>query len=188
MHRFVPKRSKRYTSGYPRHREIGKMTKIIPCQGKHREFGNFAKTQGILFAQVVNSLILKVKDIAIFAAKISIFSRSWIGLFCLCNSHKLYKLAQFAVGQGKHSEFEKFNLSGYPDTCIYVCMYIYIYMYVCMYIFICMYICVYICICVYIYVYVYIYMYMCIYICICVYIYVYIYMYIYIYIYIHIYT
>ena len=31
-----------------------------PCQGKHREFGNFAKTQGISFAQVVNSLILKV--------------------------------------------------------------------------------------------------------------------------------
>ena len=44
------------------------------CQGKHREFGNFAKTQGILFAQVVNSLILNVKDTAIFAAKISIFS------------------------------------------------------------------------------------------------------------------
>ena len=45
------------------------------CQGKHREFGNFAKTQGILFAQVVlvNSLILKVKDIAVFATKISIF-------------------------------------------------------------------------------------------------------------------
>ena len=34
-----------------------------PSQGKHREFGNFAKTQGIWFAQVVNSLILKVKDI-----------------------------------------------------------------------------------------------------------------------------
>ena len=44
-----------------------------PCQGKHREFGKFAKTQGILFAQVVNSLILEVKDIAIFAAEISIF-------------------------------------------------------------------------------------------------------------------
>ena len=27
------------------------------CQGKHREFGNFAKTQGMLFAQVVRSLI-----------------------------------------------------------------------------------------------------------------------------------
>ena len=50
----------------------GKWKNKNPCQGKHREFGNFAKTQGILFAQVVNSLILKVKDIAIFAAKISI--------------------------------------------------------------------------------------------------------------------
>ena len=43
-------------------------------QGKHRELGNFAKAQGIRFAQVVNSLILKVKDISIFAEKISIFS------------------------------------------------------------------------------------------------------------------
>ena len=37
------------------------------------ELGNFANTQGIWFAQVVNSLILKVKDIFIFAAKISQF-------------------------------------------------------------------------------------------------------------------
>ena len=49
------------------------MTEKIPCQGKHRECGNFAKTQGIWFGQVVNSLILKVKDIALFAAKMSIF-------------------------------------------------------------------------------------------------------------------
>ena len=49
------------------------MAKEIPCQGKHREFGNFTKTQGIWFAQVVNSLILKVKDISKFAAKISNF-------------------------------------------------------------------------------------------------------------------
>ena len=48
--------------------KTGKMAKRIHCQGKHREFGNFAKTQGIWFAQVVNSLILKVKDIPIFAA------------------------------------------------------------------------------------------------------------------------
>ena len=42
--------------------------------GKHREFClNTGKTQGILFAQVVNVLILKVKDIAIVAAKKSIF-------------------------------------------------------------------------------------------------------------------
>ena len=53
--------------------KTGEMATQKNCQGKHREFGNFAKTQGILFAQVVNSLILKVKDTAIFAAKISIF-------------------------------------------------------------------------------------------------------------------
>ena len=53
--------------------KTGKVTKEIPCRGKHREIGNFAKTQGILFAQVVHSLIIKVKDILIFAAKISIF-------------------------------------------------------------------------------------------------------------------
>ena len=45
-----------------------KMTKNIPCHGKHREFcQNTGKTPGILLAQVENALILKVKDIAIFA-------------------------------------------------------------------------------------------------------------------------
>ena len=53
-------------TGYPRHRENKENShKKNPCQRKHREFGNFAKTQGIWFAQVVNSLILKVKDISI---------------------------------------------------------------------------------------------------------------------------
>ena len=33
------------------------------------EFGNVGKTQGILYIQVVNPLILKIKDIAIFTAK-----------------------------------------------------------------------------------------------------------------------
>ena len=37
------------------------MAKTIPCHGKHREIGNFAKTQGILFAQVVNSMILDMR-------------------------------------------------------------------------------------------------------------------------------
>ena len=104
------------------------MAKKIPCQGKHREFGYFVKTQGkhreffqntgktqgILLAQVVNALILKVKDVAIFAAqKKSIFfqklDRSAKSvLSCVCNSHKLCKLAQgkFAVRHGKHREFE----------------------------------------------------------------------------------
>ena len=38
----------------------GKWKEKNPCQGKHMEFENFAKTQGIWFAQVVNALILKV--------------------------------------------------------------------------------------------------------------------------------
>ena len=102
------------------------MAQKIPCLGKLKEFGNIVKTQekpsefcrntgktqGILLAQVVNVLILKVKDVAIVAAKKNPFSpRSWIGLpsqFCVCNTHKLCKLAQgkFAVRQGKHREFE----------------------------------------------------------------------------------
>ena len=45
----------------------GKWQKKIP-QGKHREFGNFDKTQGIWFAQNVNVLTLMVKDISIFDA------------------------------------------------------------------------------------------------------------------------
>ena len=50
--------------------KTGKMAKIIPCQGKHREFGNFAKTHGNL---------------------VCYFFLSWISLlsqFCVCNSHK----------------------------------------------------------------------------------------------------
>ena len=84
--------------------KAGKMTKLLPCQG-----GNLAKTQGIWFAQVVNSLFLKLIDISIFAAKFSIFGGSWISQFCVCNSHKSRNLAQgkFAVGQGKHREFKK---------------------------------------------------------------------------------
>ena len=42
-----------------------------PCHEKHRESGHFAKTQGILIAQVVNSPFLKIRCIAIFAAKSS---------------------------------------------------------------------------------------------------------------------
>ena len=50
--------------------KTGEMVKIIPCQGKRREFGYFANTDGISFAQIVNSLILKIRDIAIFAEKL----------------------------------------------------------------------------------------------------------------------
>ena len=42
--------------------------RVPTAQGKllvreNREFGNFAKTHGIVYAQVVNSLILKIKDV-----------------------------------------------------------------------------------------------------------------------------
>ena len=50
--------------------KTGKMPPKYPCHGKHREFRNFAKTQEILYAQLVNSLILKVKNIAIIAKMI----------------------------------------------------------------------------------------------------------------------
>ena len=53
--------------------KTGKMAKKNPCQGKHREFGNFAKTQGIWFSQIENSLILKVK---IFLYLLRIFKKT----------------------------------------------------------------------------------------------------------------
>ena len=62
------------------------MTQKNPCQGKHREFGNFAKTQGIWFAQVVNSLILKIMDIAIFALE------TWFGLLFSGPSYLKYSI------------------------------------------------------------------------------------------------
>ena len=64
-------------------RKTGKMAKKNHCQGKHREFGNLAKTQGILFAQVVNSLILKVKDIAIFSFFSQKLNRSANMVLCM---------------------------------------------------------------------------------------------------------
>ena len=76
--------------------KTGKMAKANPCQGKHREFGDFSKTQGFFFVQVVNSLILKIKNIVIFAAN-KFFFISWIHLpsqFCVCNSHKTRKVVQ----------------------------------------------------------------------------------------------
>ena len=47
----------------------GEIAKGIPCYEKHRESEKFAKIQGTLIAEVVKSSILKVQDIAVFAAK-----------------------------------------------------------------------------------------------------------------------
>ena len=78
---FFPKNgfathSLNYSAGYPLHREsreIGQKRSL-----EHREntgnleiLPNAGKTQGIWFAQVVYNLFLKVKDVSIFAAKIS---------------------------------------------------------------------------------------------------------------------
>ena len=88
-------------SWYPLHRENRENGGEKSVRENTGNLAIFAKTQEkdrILFAQVVNSLILKVKDISIFAAKISsFFFGSWKGLpsqFCVCNSHKSHKLAQ----------------------------------------------------------------------------------------------
>ena len=93
-------------AGYPRHRENRENGRKNSLSGKTQGVWKFCqntgKIQGIWFAQVVISLILEVKDVSIF------FWRSWIGQFCVCNSHKSRKLAQgkFTVRQGKHREFE----------------------------------------------------------------------------------
>ena len=53
--------------------KTGEMAKRNPLSGKTQGIWKFCQNTGTLFAQVANSLILKVKDMAIFAAKISIF-------------------------------------------------------------------------------------------------------------------
>ena len=78
-------------AGYPRHRENrengNKKSLSEKTQGIRKFLPISGNSQGILFAQVVNSLMPKVNHIAIFAGKIFIFSRSWMGLlsqFCVC--------------------------------------------------------------------------------------------------------
>ena len=66
----------RPSAGYPLHRENRENGQKNPCQEKQEIWKlcqNTGKTQGIWFAQLINSLILKVKDITIFAVKISKF-------------------------------------------------------------------------------------------------------------------
>ena len=71
------------SAGSPLHRENGqkfpvrkirKLENFAKIQGFTKFCQNTGKTQRILLAQVVNSLIQKVMDIAIFAAKKSYFS------------------------------------------------------------------------------------------------------------------
>ena len=107
---------------WPKHREFGNFgqnTGNLEIWPKHREFGNFGQntgnleiwpkhreSTGILFAQVVNFLILKVKNIVIFAVKFALKKFDIPSKFCVRNSHKSRKLAlgKFLVGQGKNKE------------------------------------------------------------------------------------
>ena len=58
------------------HRKNSENVKEIPCQGKHREFGHFPKTQILLYTQVRNSLILKRRNIGMFALNFPILFMS----------------------------------------------------------------------------------------------------------------
>ena len=60
-------------AGYPLHRENRENGPKKSLSGKTQGISEFGKTQGIWFAKVINSLILKVKDILIIAAKIPSF-------------------------------------------------------------------------------------------------------------------
>ena len=91
------------------HRENSENGQKNSLSGK-REFGFFFLNTGNFVNSNCKCSDSKSKGIVIVdAKKIISFSRSWIGLpsqFCVCNTHKLCKLAKFAVGQGKHREFE----------------------------------------------------------------------------------
>ena len=101
------------STGYPRHRENRENRKNCPkisCHGKNREFGNFSKHRentGNFFCLSGKCFDSKSKGHCdIYSKKDNFFPRSWIGLpsqFCVCDSHKLCKLAQgkFAVTLGK---------------------------------------------------------------------------------------
>ena len=75
-------------------------------QGIWKFCQNTGKTQGLWFSQVVNSLILKVKDIFIFAAeikkKIEVCQVSFVSV--IVTNHVNWHREKFAVVQGKNRE------------------------------------------------------------------------------------
>ena len=74
-------------TGYPRHRETGKMAKKnIPVRentGNSENLPKYRENTGISFPQVVNSLILKVKDIATFSIFFQKLNRSANMVLCI---------------------------------------------------------------------------------------------------------
>ena len=72
-------------------------------KGNGQIYSLSGKTQGILFAQVVNSLLLTIQDIARFAANFSNFSKSVLHM-------EMSRASEIDTGkllgrQGKHREF-----------------------------------------------------------------------------------
>ena len=51
--------------------KTGETVRSIPCQAKHREFGNFDKKEEEEDLHVINLFILKIKGIVIFGARFS---------------------------------------------------------------------------------------------------------------------
>ena len=84
-------------SGSPLHRENRENGQKRFLSGKTQGMGNSAKPQGILFAQVVNSLIIKLKKIVLQKILIYFEGGCLPSQFCLCNSHKSDKLTQGKV-------------------------------------------------------------------------------------------
>ena len=87
---------------------IGKMAEKKSLSRKTQGIWKFCQNTRNLVCSSCNFPDSKGNNVSIFAAKISIFRRSWIRQFCVCNSHKSRKLSQgkFTVRQEKYREFE----------------------------------------------------------------------------------
>ena len=73
LHPCGPQRFNRVPTAQGKQGKWQKTGNLEILSKRRENTGNFLKTQGILLAQVVNVLILKVKDIAIVSETKSIF-------------------------------------------------------------------------------------------------------------------
>ena len=104
---------------YPMHRkniESGPPKKFLSgkTQGIWKLCHNTGKSQGIWFAQFGNSLILKVKNISIFAAKISIKVGEVSSVYVIATNHVIWHRENLRSDR-KITGNLKCNLSGYPE-------------------------------------------------------------------------
>ena len=91
--------------------KTGKMVKINSLSGKTQGIWKFCqntgKTKGIWIAQVVSSLILKVIDISIIAAKISKFCLDCqVSLVCVIVTNHVNWHRENSQGDRENREFE----------------------------------------------------------------------------------